>query len=188
VGENFRFGHRARGDAALLAAQTGFGTRVARLVEVDGEVVTSTAIRGLVAEGDVRRAGRLLGSPFELRGEVRHGDKRGRELGYPTANLVPESGLVYPGNGVYACRATVEVDGAWRTWPAATSVGVRPTFVTGGGVVVEAYLLDFDSDLYGCELRLTFLERLRGEQRFDSIEELTDQMVKDVEAARRIAK
>jgi riboflavin kinase/FMN adenylyltransferase len=187
VGENFRFGHRARGDAALLASQSGFETRVARLVEVEGEVVTSTAIRTLVAAGDVGRAARLLGSPFELRGEVQHGDKRGRDLGYPTANLVPEPDLVYPGNGVYACRATVQVDGEWRSWPAATSVGVRPTFVTGRGVLVEAYLLDFDSDLYGHELRLSFLEHLRGEQRFDSVEELIDQMAKDVEAARRIA-
>jgi riboflavin kinase/FMN adenylyltransferase len=187
VGENFRFGHRARGDAALLASQSGFETRVARLVEVEGEVVTSTGIRTLVAAGDVGRAARLLGSPFELRGEVQHGDKRGRDLGYPTANLVPEPDLVYPGNGVYACRASVQVDGEWRTWPAATSVGVRPTFVTGRGILVEAYLLDFDSDLYGHELRLSFLEHLRGEQRFDSVEELIDQMAKDVEAARRIA-
>jgi riboflavin kinase/FMN adenylyltransferase len=187
VGENFHFGHKARGNPALLAAQDAFTTHVVGLVEVDGEVVTSTNIRRLVSEGDVRQAGRLLGAPFGLRGEVMHGDKRGRDLGFPTANLVPDDKLVYPGHGIYACRATVQVDGEWRSAPAATSIGVRPTFVTGRGVLVEAYLLDFDADLYGRELRLDFLERLRGEQRFDSAEALMEQMARDVEATRRIA-
>ena len=187
VGENFRFGNRAKGDTALLRAQEAFSTRVAELVEVDGEIVSSTHIRGLVVAGDLEQANRFLGSPFQLRGIVQHGDERGRELGFPTANLVPENALVYPSNGVYACRAAVEEDGEWRWWPAATNVGVRPTFVTGRGVLVEAYLLDFDGDLYGQELRLSFLRRLRGEHRFESIDELVEQMARDVEEARRVA-
>jgi len=187
VGENFRFGSGAEGDIALLRAQSAFATRVARLVEVNGEIVSSSQIRGLVTAGEVERAARFLGAPFVLRGLVAHGDERGRTLGYPTANLVPDPALAYPGHGVYACRATVRDGKGWRTWPAATSVGVRPTFVTGRGVLIEAYLLGFAGDLYGQELRLEFLERLRGERRFDSAEALMEQMATDVEDARRIA-
>jgi riboflavin kinase/FMN adenylyltransferase len=187
VGENFRFGHKATGDAELLRRQDAFEARVVPLVEVDGEIVSSTHIRGLIVAGDLEQANRFLGSPFQLRGTVVHGDQRGRELGYPTANLVPDNALVYPGNGVYACRAAVEQDGEWRWWPAATSIGVRPTFVTGRGVLVEAYLLDFEGDLYDQEIRLAFLARLRGERRFDRVEALVEQMHRDVEAARAIA-
>jgi riboflavin kinase/FMN adenylyltransferase len=187
VGENFRFGYKAAGDVSLLRAQSAFTTRVAELVALDGEVVSSTHIRGLVVAGEIEAANRFLGAPFALRGPVAHGDQRGRTLGYPTANLVPDPALVCPGHGVYACRAAVQADGRWETWPAATSVGVRPTFVTGRGVLVEAYLLGFHGDLYGRELRLTFLERLRGERRFESAEALIEQMRADVEDARRIA-
>jgi len=187
VGENFRFGHRARGDAALLQAQDAFTTRVVELVERDGEVVSSSLIRRLVEAGDLERANSLLVAPFALRGTVAHGDKRGRTLGYPTANLVPDPALVCPAHGVYACRAAVEDDGAWRWWPAATSVGVRPTFVTGRGLLAEAYLLGYDGDLYGRDLRVSFLARLRGEERFDSVEALVEQMARDVEDTRRIA-
>jgi riboflavin kinase / FMN adenylyltransferase len=187
VGRNFRFGHRARGDAALLRAQDAFSTRVVELVEADGEVISSSHIRGLIEAGEIARANACLGAPFQLRGPVAHGDKRGRALGYPTANLVPEPGLVYPAHGVYACRAGVELDGDRRWWPAATSVGVRPTFVTGRGLLVEAFLLGFDGDLYGRELRLEFLSRLRGELRFDSVDELIEQMARDVEDTRRLA-
>ena len=183
VGENFRFGHKAQGDVALLQAQGAFATRVERLVEVDGEIVSSTHIRGLVVAGAVEKASRFLGLPFQLRGRVEHGDKRGRTLGFPTANLIPDNALIYPGNGVYACRAAVGDD--W--WPAATSIGIRPTFVTGRGVLVEAYLIDFDADLYGQELRLAFLARLRGERRFDDVDALIAQMREDTDAARRIA-
>jgi riboflavin kinase/FMN adenylyltransferase len=187
VGENFRFGHRARGDVALLRAQDAFETRVVELVQGDGGVISSSHIRELIAAGEVERAAACLGSPFQLRGTVAHGDKRGRTLGFPTANLVPDPALIYPGHGVYACRAAVELDGAWQWWPAATNVGVRPTFVTGRGLLVEAFLLGFDGDLYGRELRLVFLSRLRGELRFDSVEELVEQMERDVEDTRRIA-
>ena len=187
VGENFRFGHKAQGDVALLREQDAFTTSVAELVEVEGEIVSSTHIRGLIVAGEVETAARFLGLPYHLRGEVQHGDKRGRTLGYPTANLVPDNQLVYPGNGVYACRAAVEVDGEWKWWAAATNIGVRPTFVTGRGVLIEAFLIDFEGDLYGRELRLAFLKRLRGEKRFDSVEALVEQMDADVVEARQVA-
>jgi riboflavin kinase / FMN adenylyltransferase len=184
VGENFRFGHQAQGTADLLAADPRFETHVVRLVEAGDEIVSSSHIRGLVLAGEVAEAAALLGDPFELRGTVVHGDQRGRTLGYPTANVVPDERYVYPGHGVYACRAEVPGEG---TWAAATNVGVRPTFVTGRGVLVEAFLIDFDGDIYGRELRLDFLARLRGERRFDSVEGLVEQMGRDVEATRRAA-
>ncbi len=176
VGENFRFGHRAGGDTRVLAADSRFETRVFPLVEEQGEVVSSSHVRGLVLAGEVRQAATFLGAPFELRGRVVHGDRRGRELGYPTANLVPDDALVCPGHGVYACRAGDRC--------AAVNVGVRPTFETGRGVLVEAHLLDWEGDLYGSELRLQFLARLRGERRFDDVASLVDQMAGDVENAR----
>jgi len=184
VGENFRFGHGAEGDAARLAADGRFETRVAPLLEVDGEVVSSSHIRGLVLGGAVEYADQLLGAPFLLTREVVHGDKRGRELGYPTANLLPADGYVTPGHGVYACRATV-ASGA--TYAAATNIGVRPMFETGRGELIEAFLLDFSDDIYDQPLRLEFLKRLRGEKRFESIDALIEQMGRDVDEARAIA-
>jgi riboflavin kinase / FMN adenylyltransferase len=176
IGENFRFGHRAAGDPATLAADPRFETRVVPLVEVDGEIVSSSHIRALVQAGEVDVAARMLGAPFQLRGEVLPGDHRGRELGFPTANIVPDEALVCPGHGVYVARA----DGAC----AAVNVGVRPTFGTGRAVLVEAYLLDREVDLYGQILRIDFLERLRGERRFASVPELVEQMQRDVERTR----
>jgi riboflavin kinase/FMN adenylyltransferase len=184
VGENFRFGHGAQGDAPRLAADERFATRIVPLLEVDGEVVSSSHIRGLVLGGAVEYADALLGAPFTMVREVVHGDKRGRELGFPTANLLPQDGYVTPGHGVYACRATVA---SGETYAAATNVGVRPMFVTGRGELIEAYLLDFDGDIYGQPLRLEFLKRLRGERRFDSVEALVEQMGADVDEARAIA-
>jgi riboflavin kinase / FMN adenylyltransferase len=178
VGENFRFGAKARGDPKMLAARGEFETRVVPLVEVDGEIVSSTRIRSLVAAGEVEAATRCLDAPFLLEGTVVEGDGRGRELGFPTANIVPSDDLVCPGHGVYAAFA----DGR----PAAVNVGVRPTFETGRGLLVEAYLIDFDGDLYGRTLRIAFISRLRGERRFQGVEELIEQMHRDVEAAREL--
>jgi len=180
VGENFRFGQRARGTAEFLASRAEFETRVVPLVEVAGETVSSSQIRGLVAAGDVKKAAGFLGGPFMLGGEVAHGDKRGRELGMPTANIVPDDLLVSPGHGVYA---------AWAHGrPAAVNVGVRPMFETGRGLLVEAYLIDFEGDLYGRTLRVAFLDRMRGEKRFESIEALKEQMLLDVEQVRGICR
>jgi riboflavin kinase/FMN adenylyltransferase len=183
VGENFRFGNRARGDTELLREQSAFDTRVVEMVELDGEIVSSTHIRGLIATGQVADAARLLGAPFEMRGNVAHGDKRGRTLGFPTANLVPDPAHAVPDHGIYACRAIVPGMGEWT---AAVSIGVRPTFVTGRGLLVEAFLLDFDDDLYGRELRLEFLDRVRGERRFESAESLIEQMHRDVAEIARL--
>jgi riboflavin kinase/FMN adenylyltransferase len=183
IGENFRFGHRARGDAELLRRQPAFATRVSPMVQHAGHVVSSSAIRALIGDGDTLTAAQLLGAPFQLHGEVVAGDRRGRTLGYPTANLVPAADQAVPAHGVYACRAVI--DGAPQELAAAVHVGVRPTFAeTRLGLLVEAYLLDFDGDLYGRELSLSFGERLRGEERFASAEELIVQMGRDVEQVR----
>jgi riboflavin kinase/FMN adenylyltransferase len=178
VGENFRFGNRAHGDPELLAGDGRFETIVHPLLEVDGEVVSSSHIRGLLLAGEVGKANQLLGAPFQLRGQVAHGDERGRELGFPTANLVPDDTLACPGHGVYACLANGH--------PAAVSIGVRPTFKTGRGELIEAYLLDFDGDLYGQTLAIDFLARLRGERRFERPEVLIEQMRRDVERTREL--
>jgi riboflavin kinase/FMN adenylyltransferase len=172
VGENFRFGHRAAGDPALLAADGRFDVRVLELLEIDGEIVSSSHIRGLVLGGAVEYAGHLLGAPFAMSGPVVHGDQRGRDLGFPTANIVPSDGYVTPGHGVYACLA------AGR--PAAVNVGVRPQFETGRHELVEAYLLDFEGDLYGEPLQIEFRKRLRGERRFPSVDDLVEQMHRDI--------
>jgi riboflavin kinase / FMN adenylyltransferase len=180
VGENFRFGHLATGDAEMLAADGRFELRVVPLVEVDGEIVSSSHIRGLVLAGEVELARHFLGAPFALRGEVVRGDRRGRELGFPTANIVPDEELVCPGHGIYVARADGDC--------AAVSIGVRPTFGTGRAVLVEAYLLDRDVDLYGQILTLDFLARLRGERRFESAQALVEQMHEDAERARELCR
>jgi riboflavin kinase/FMN adenylyltransferase len=178
VGENFRFGAKARGDAEMLAARSEFETRIVPLVEVDGETVSSTRIRALVAAGDVATAMRCLGAPFMVEGTVVSGDRRGRELGFPTANIVPDDRLAIPGHGVYAAFA--------NGVPAAVNVGVRPTFDTGRGLLIETYLIGREEDLYGSNLRVAFVERLRGERRFASVEDLIAQMRIDVEDAERV--
>jgi riboflavin kinase / FMN adenylyltransferase len=179
VGENFRFGAKAQGDPDFLRSREEFETRVVPLVEVAGETVSSSQIRALVAAGEVRKAAEFLGGPFLFEGEVVEGDKRGHDLGMPTANLVPDDRIVTPGHGVYAAWA--------HGHPAAVNVGVRPTFDTGRGLLVEAHLIGFDGDLYGQTLRIAFLERLRGEKRFESADALAEQMQKDAAQAQAIA-
>jgi riboflavin kinase/FMN adenylyltransferase len=178
VGENFRFGAKAKGTPELLAAREEFETTVVPLVEVGSETVSSTRIRALIAAGDVEAAHRCLGSPFMLEGEVVSGDKRGRTLGFPTANIVPDERFVHPGYGVYAAFA--------NGLPAAVNVGVRPTFDSGRGVLVESFIIDHDEDLYGKPLRVAFVKRLRGEKRFDGVDDLVAQMHRDVEEAREV--
>jgi riboflavin kinase / FMN adenylyltransferase len=178
VGENFRFGAKAQGVPEMLVARREFETRVVPLVEIDGEAVSSTRIRALVAAGDMEAAQHCLGAPFMVEGPVVEGDQRGRELGFPTANIVPDDRLAIPGHGVYAAFA--------NGVPAAVNVGVRPTFETGRGVLIETYLIDRDENLYGATLRVAFVQRLRGERRFPSVEELIAQMRIDVEDAKRV--
>lgn len=178
VGENFRFGFKAKGDPDYLSSFDEFETRVVTLVEHGDEVVSSTQIRGLVAAGDVHRADELLGYPFTMVGEVMHGDKRGRELGFPTVNLIPGEHDCVPGHGVYAAMT--------NGVPSAVNVGVRPTFGTGRGLLVESHMIDWSGDIYGQQVEIAFLERMRGERRYDSVEALTDQMHADVARAREI--
>jgi riboflavin kinase / FMN adenylyltransferase len=178
VGENFRFGAKAKGDPGMLAAHPEFETRVVPLVEVDGETISSTRIRALIAAGEMEAAQRCLGAPFMVEGTVVEGDQRGRELGFPTANIVPDDRFAIPGHGVYAAFA--------NGVPAAVNVGVRPTFESGRGVLIETYLIDHEEDLYGTNLRVAFVSRLRGERRFAGVEELIAQMRIDVEDAVRV--
>ena len=191
VGEDFHFGKGRKGNVALLKKlgdQLGFeveGVGLRTVADGDGEVVSSTRIRSLVASGDVEGAGQLLGHNFQLRGQVIHGDARGgRELGFPTANLALPPEILLPGTGIYA-GFHIRENG--DQCPAAISVGLRPTFYDAAPqVLVESHLLSFDGDLYGEEAKLDFIARLRDEQRFDSVDELVAQMGRDVEAARQI--
>ncbi|MEA2455128.1 MAG: riboflavin kinase / adenylyltransferase [Thermoleophilaceae bacterium] len=193
VGENFRFGQGARGTVDLLRSHDEFETRVVPLVEVAGETVSSSHIRGLIAAGDVKQAADFLGGPFLFEGEVMSGDQRGRELGMPTANLVPDDLHLTPGHGVYAAWADVNPSPAHAAeprasgYPTAVNVGVRPTFETGRGLLVEAHLIGFEGDLYGQQLRIAFLERMRGEKRFDDVDVLVEQMNRDLVEAKQIA-
>jgi riboflavin kinase / FMN adenylyltransferase len=178
VGENFHFGARARGTPAMLASHGEFETRIQPMVEVDGEPVSSSRIRAEIEAGEMEAARRCLGVPYMVEGEVVSGDRRGRELGFPTANLVPDPRLVTPGNGVYAAFANGH--------PAAVNVGVRPTFDSDLGILIETYLIDFSGDLYGQTLRVAFVEKLRDEIAYEGIDPLIEQMNRDVEDARRI--
>lgn len=149
---------------------------------VDSKKVSSSAIRRAIGEGDCETANKMLGRNFAISGVVAGGEKRGREIGFPTANIEPDFPVTVPENGIYATFANV--DGERHL--AATSIGVRPTFETDGGRTIEAYLLDFDGDLYTKRLRLEFVKRLREEVAFDSVEQLVEQMNKDVEQTRQI--
>ena len=175
VGQNFRFGRKARGDAELLLSDTRFVARIADIVESEHGVISSSRIRDLVKAGDLESAAALLGRPFEMRGTVVHGEKRGRELGYPTANIKPDPICVIPPTGIYACTS--------NSLPAVASLGVRPTFEAEGELLLEVHLLDFSGDLYGQELKVELLQRLRGELKFDGIEPLIKQMKLDSEQA-----
>ncbi|CAB5035075.1 unannotated protein [freshwater metagenome] len=183
VGSNFGFGKRAQGRVEHLLADDRFDTNVLPLFELDGEPVSSSRIRALLEAGDVAEANRLLGSPYVFSALVEHGEQRGRELGFPTANLTPTAGFCTPGHGVYAGRAVV--DGG-EAMIAAINVGTRPMFESGLGELIEAYLLDFDGDLYGRQLSVEFVDRLRGEETFESVDALKLQMAADVDATRAL--
>jgi len=188
VGEGWRFGHRAAGNVDLLRSlgeTLNFEVDAVGLASSEGEVVSSTRVRAAVTNGDMDLAATLLGRHFDIDGEVVKGDARGAALGYPTANLDVDSSLACPARGVYAGRAFGH--GEWH--PAAINVGVNPTF--GGDesstpIQIEAYLLDFNGDLYGTELRVEFWRRLRDELRFDSVDRLVAQIGEDVEATRAL--
>jgi riboflavin kinase/FMN adenylyltransferase len=181
VGENFRFGHKASGDVAELRRcmrEVGGEAYAVPISNVLGEVISSSRIRELVAEGKLREAARLLGRPYLMRGEVVEGDKRGRTIGFPTANVLPDERALAPGRGVYVGHARVGSE----LYGACTNVGIAPTFDRRESRI-EAYLLSFDGDLYGEVVDVTFEERLRPEKRFSGIEELKEQIARDVEEA-----
>ena len=182
AGVDFQFGKNRTGTVALLmwlGDEYGYEPEILDLVIEDG-VVSSSRIRGLIESGAVGEAAGLLGGWYRMTNTVDEGDGRGRKIGFPTANLAPPDRKVIPGDGVYAARAHVQ--GSVRA--AAVNVGVRPTFESGGPRLVEAHLLDFDEDIYGEEIRVDFVERLRDELKFDSIDELVAQMHRDVEQTR----
>jgi riboflavin kinase / FMN adenylyltransferase len=188
VGRGWRFGHRARGNVATLqelGTRLDFDVLPQPLTEARGGPVSSTRIRAAVAAGDMDETGGLLGRRWDFDGTVIHGDKRGAGLGYPTANLLLDPALARPARGIYAGRA--QRNGS--SHPAAVSVGVNPQFGGEPGrspVRIEAYLLDFEGDLYGEVLRVELHAKLRDERAFDSVEQLVRQMDLDVEATRAL--
>jgi riboflavin kinase / FMN adenylyltransferase len=186
VGENFRFGHKQAGDVTLLAelgAQAGFTVDAVGLVRGGAqEPFSSTFIRNRLAEGDVETAAEALGRPHRVEGPVVRGDARGKQLGYPTANLDVLDGMAVPGDGVYAGYLVRQ---RGERMPAAISVGTNPTF-DGTERRVEAYVLDADIDLYGEHVAIEFTHRLRGMVRFDGVEPLVEQMGEDVRRTREL--
>ena len=183
VGKNFTYGHKAAGNIETLKAHTEFETVVLDLAPEDGEVVSSTRIRKLIVEGNVEKARELLTRPHRLDGIVVHGEKRGREIGYPTANLGDLEHQTIPADGVYAGWLSVGID----RWPAAISIGTNPTFAGVRGRQVEAYALDqVGLDLYTKAATIEFGWRLRDTLTFDGLEPLLVQMAKDCAKAREL--
>jgi riboflavin kinase/FMN adenylyltransferase len=191
VGEDFRFGHKARGDVQLLdklGEKYDYTVEGRPLLVSDHTTISSTAIRRLLEAGDVAEAARALGRPHRVEGVVVRGHQRGRQLGFPTANVESPPHTAIPADGIYAgWLATLDESGQeTNRWPAAISIGTNPTF-NGQVRTVEAYALDrTDLDLYGLHAAIDFATRLRGTQRFDSVEALVEQMHKDVDQAREL--
>lgn len=184
VGADFRFGKDRAGDVELLkrtGKEHGFSVEPIELVEDLGAPISSSRIRGLIESGHVDEAADLLGSRFTLTNTVVDGDKRGRDIGFPTANLQPPQRKLIPATGVYACFVRVRGE----VHPAAVNVGVRPTF-GGEELLIEAFILDFSGDIYGEQLTVEFVEYLRPELRFDDVEALVAQMGEDVSRSRDI--
>ncbi|MBD0356305.1 MAG: bifunctional riboflavin kinase/FAD synthetase [Rubrobacter sp.] len=186
VGENFRFGHKAAGDFGDLErlmsslGREAYGVPIRSYGRGEGGI-SSTRIRHLISAGEVEEAAQLLGRPYVVRGEVVVGDRRGRSIGFPTANLLQDAAQVIPARGVYAGFVYIGKE----VHSACTNVGVAPTFERGENRI-EAYLIDFEGDLYGRIVDVSFVRRIRPEKRFSGIEELKEQIARDVDEARRI--
>ncbi len=183
VGPDFALGRNRAGTIGVMreiGERLGFRVEVAPLLAEADEKVGSSAIRQALGAGDVERVGRLLGRPFSLRGPIVAGDRRGRNLGFPTANIALGLDRALPAYGIYVTRAYVRES----AHESCTSIGIRPTFDVEPRPVVETFVLDFDEDIYGREMQIDLLHRLRGEERFASAEELITQMKKDVKATR----
>jgi len=184
VGHDFCFGYKGQGTAARLkeyCEARGIGCDIIPAVTMDGEIISSTRIRELIASGDMAEANRLLGHPHFLSDTVRSGYHIGTKIGSPTINMYFPEGVLTPRFGVYAARVFLE-DGS--CCPAVTNIGVRPTVSEQGKVSVESHLLDYDGNLYGRQVRVEFLEFIRDERKFDSLQELGAQINRDTEAAR----
>ncbi len=182
VGDDFRFGQLRKGDAGSIEKAGIPVTPFGQVKDQSGEVYSSSRIRKALRDGDIEAANQILGWNWEIRGEVVKGDQRGRGLGYPTANVKLED-TIHPAYGVYAVRVQIEGRDDWL--PAATNIGIRPMFEVAIAQV-ETFIFDFDSEIYGKTLRIQPVKRLRGEAKFNSLEELVSQMDKDCEAAREI--
>lgn len=182
VGENYRFGHRAEGtveDLRRFGEAFGFATVVVPPLAQDGDIVSASRIRALLGRGRVEEAATLLGRPYALSGKVLRGAARGRTLGFPTLNVAPPSGRVWPAFGVYAVRVAVDGAGARE---GVANFGPRPTF--DQDVLIEAHLFDFDRDVYGSQVEVAFCSFVREQRRFDSPQALARQIAADVEQAR----
>ncbi|MEZ4362335.1 MAG: bifunctional riboflavin kinase/FAD synthetase [Kofleriaceae bacterium] len=193
VGHDFSYGQGRGGSTSTLVAhgaRADFAVDVLSAVQVDGEIASSTRVRGHLRAGNLARARALLGHGYDLEGVVVHGAKRGRELGFPTANVEPELELIC-GTGIYAARLAVFEPGApdrgalGASLPAVASLGTNPTFVTQGARTLEVFVLDYSADLYDRRVRVELVEKLRDEARFDSVDALVAQIHDDVAAARR---
>ena len=185
AGHDHHFGHKNQGSPELLAekcAQLGLGCDIIPKVEIGGITVSSTYIRRLVELGQIERANRFLGHPHTLTQTVRHGRRIGRTIGIPTVNLTAPPHVLVPSHGVYATRVYLP-DGA--SYPAVTNVGTRPTVNNGSDVTVEAWLLDFDGDLYGQTVRVEFYHHIRDEIRFDSLDALKAEITRNAETTRQ---
>jgi riboflavin kinase / FMN adenylyltransferase len=183
VGYDFVFGHRRQGNAALLTQMgkaLGFGVTIVQPVQQDGEIYSSTRIRALLVEGKPRAAAALLGRPWEIDGRVEQGDRRGRTIGFPTANI-ELADYLRPAAGVYAVRAAIGRDGAWHDGVA--NLGLRPTF-GGSDLRLEVHLFDFAGDLYGRHLRVAFVDYIRAERKFAGLDALKAQIATDAMQAR----
>lgn len=186
IGPDFALGRNREGDTDALrhlGEEMGFSLTVVPPLKINGEVVSSTAVRKALTEGDMKRVQSLIGRPFSLHGRVVTGDKRGIELGFPTANLDTEAEQALPAEGVYTSRAYIDD----QAYPAMTNIGQHPTF-GGSQCLVEVYLLDYEGDLYGRELTVDIIDRLRGEIKFDTPEELKKQIAEDVKRGKAILK
>ena len=185
AGHDHHFGHKNQGSPELLAqkcAELGLGCDIIPKVEIGGITVSSTYIRRLVELGQIERANRFLGHPHTLTQVVRHGRRIGRTIGIPTVNLTAPPHVLVPSHGVYATRVVLP-DGA--SYPAVTNVGTRPTVNNGTDVTVEAWLLDFDGDLYGQTVRVEFYHHIRDEIRFDSLDALKAEITRNAETTRQ---
>jgi len=187
VGRDFRFGHERSGDVGLLEREGvthDFGVFVAPIYGAATRW-SSTVVRQALRDADLDLANSILGRPFTLRARVVHGDARGGDLGYPTANLLAAPSQLLPGSAIYAGAVRL-ADRSW--WPAAISVGTRPQFYESGDLLVEVHVLGFDGDLYGAEIDVAFIERLRAEMTFADVGQLVDQIARDVEQTAEVFK